>query len=206
MNPLIEEKYSEIYGQLSNWRNSTSILTKSKNVKEGILPFVTGLRFSAQITYLVRNLLENSNLAADWGHILDGDKILIFSNECDIIIYRKQAGSVKATWNGDRKDKIMDFKFIDKDAVIGVISCKSYITKSSIDSDYPKALSSYTKRVWLFAECCGPKSIDSIRTEAKSFGYKDFWSLYTWSPSLGAKENKAAWEKFEKKIIQIAQE
>ena len=39
----------------------------------------------------------------------------------------------------------------------------------------------YVDRVWLFAECCGPKSGKSIEKTTKTIGYEHYWHLYTWN-------------------------
>ena len=75
----------------------------------------------------------------------------------------------------------MDFKFILSTEAIAVISCKSYLTKSTVESAYCINMLQHVKKVWLFAECCGPDSVELIRDEAKKIGYEHFWYLYTWS-------------------------
>ncbi|MCK9403917.1 MAG: hypothetical protein M0Q26_11005 [Chitinophagaceae bacterium] len=75
----------------------------------------------------------------------------------------------------------MDFRFINKDKAIAVISCKSYLTRTAVEVDYCKKMLAYVHRVWLFAECCGPESVKLIRDEALDIGYENFWYLYTWS-------------------------
>lgn len=196
MHSILGGKYSSLFGELKHWRENFPY--KVNNYK-GILPFVVGLRFSVRVMYILKEIFRNSNLDAAWGHILKMDNSygIYYSNECDIIIHKKIATSVPHVWNGNKIDKAMDFKFVRKDSVLGVISCKSNICKSQIDPDYPTQLKVYTKNVWLFAECCGHNSYDIIKKEAIKLGYKDFWCLYKWSPKKGAKENYDSWAHFD---------
>ncbi len=77
------------------------------------------------------------------------------------------------------------------------ISCKSYLTKSAIETDYCVNMLKYVKRVWLFAECCGPESIDLIKEASKEIGYENFWHLYTWSRTTGENlEDGKGWLNF----------
>jgi len=79
----------------------------------------------------------------------------------------------------------MDFKFIDMEKTKAVISCKSFLTTTEIDKEYCSDLSPFTNQVWLFAECCGPKSAAKIKQEVIRNGYKGFWHLYTWNRNSG---------------------
>ncbi|MBC34588.1 MAG: hypothetical protein CL663_00885 [Bacteroidetes bacterium] len=208
MRPLIQEKFAEAYGNLRNWRETVYSISNSKDPKNGILPFVAGLRFSAQIIYIARKILSDSGLKVDWGHIIndDDETYCNYSNECDIIIYKAQINNVAENWNGDdRTNPVMNFKFVNKSAVVAVISCKSMINKSNIDKNYPEQVKDYVSEVWLFSECCGPRSIDSVRNEAISSGYSNFWPLYTWSPKSSSKEYKDGWEDFNNKLLALAQ-
>lgn len=170
--------------------------------KGNIMPFVRGLRFSALLIYQIRNILSNSNLSAYWGQIIDEDYTYL-SNECDIIISENEAFEQK--WNGDGGgNDVMDFRFIPKDKVKAVISCKSFITKSSLEKDYCENLLRYIDKVWLFAECCGPKSVSLIRNASSEIGYEYFWNLYTWNRNNGeTKQNLEVWKHFEGKIVSL---
>jgi hypothetical protein len=176
-----------------------------KNKKKGrILPFVRGLRLSSRLIYAIRDSISQSPFAVDWGHLVDENEKYV-SPECDIIIYRKDNDAILEHWNGivnqsRRADSIMDFKFVRKRFVKLVISCKSLIKTSEIDKKYCKDLKKYVKNVWLFAECCGPRSVKAILKNAKKFGYQDFFYLYTWSPKSSPAENLDGWQDFIKKI------
>lgn len=176
-----QEDYNTIKSSLLSYRLSPFI--RAKEAEEGsnkglIFPFARGLRFSALLIYRIREILSGSDLEVNWGQIID-DEGYACSGECDIIIHKK--GHYKK-WNGnDGGNHIMDFRFISKENAIAVISCKSHITKSAIEEVYCKNLLNYVSRVWLFAECCGPESVELIRNQAKKIGYENFWYLYTWN-------------------------
>lgn len=201
---LEQDKYHALYGQLSNWRNNMQGLEREN--KRGILPFVSGLRFSANILYIVRKILKGSKLDAVWGHIIDDDnEYNIYSNESDIIIHRNIPEWEAARWNGDNNYKIMDFHFVRKAAVVGVISCKSLVR--TIDNElklYPIQLSGSTNTVWLFAECCSGKKEGRLLEKAKAAGYKDFWTLYNWDEVSLGKVNEISLLRFENKIRSLA--
>jgi hypothetical protein len=176
-----KERYDTITAQLLNYRLDPFI--RDKESAEGknkglIFPFARGLRFSALLIYAIREALSGSDLEVNWGQIID-DEGFACSGECDIIIHKKGAFR---KWNGsDGGNHIMDFKFIEKEKAIVVISCKSYLTKSTIEKPYCESMLSYVNKVWLFAECCGPESIPLIEEASKEIGYEHFWHLYTWS-------------------------
>ena len=146
-----KEKYDAIKAQLLNYRLDPFI--RDKESGEGsnkglIFPFARGLRFSALLIYSIRESLSGSDLEVNWGQIVDDDG-LACSGECDIIIHIKGHYN---KWNGsDGGNHIMDFRFIEKQNAIAVISCKSYLTKSSIEEIYCHNMLKYVKRVWLFA-------------------------------------------------------
>lgn len=175
------ETYNTIKGQLLNYRLDPFIreMEKKEGADKGLIfPFARGLRFSCLLIYAIREALSGSDLEVNWGQII-GDGGLVLSGECDIIIHKK--GHVKK-WNGsDNGNHVMDFRFINKGNAVAVISCKSYLTKSTIETEYCTNMLKYVKRVWLFAECCGPESVDLIKEESKKIGYENFWHLYTWS-------------------------
>jgi len=174
------EKYKTIKEQLLSYRLDPFI--REKEAEPGtnkglIFPFARGLRFSALLIYSIRESLAGSDLEANWGQILD-DEGMACSGECDIIIHKKGHAH---RWNGGSDNHIMDFRFIEKENAIAVISCKSYLTKTAIEVPYCEYMLKYVSRVWLFAECCGPESIELIKEEAIRIGYENFWHLYTWS-------------------------
>lgn len=176
-----KEKYDEIKSQLLNYRLDPFIRDKEGEPgrnKGLIFPFARGLRFSALLIYSIRESLSGSDLEVNWGQIIDDDGYAC-SGECDIIIHKK--GHYKK-WNGsDGGNHIMDFRFIEKQNAIAVISCKSYLTTSTIEADYCQEMLKFVDKVWLFAECCGPESIELIKDASKKVGYANFWHLYTWS-------------------------
>ena len=180
-NYLNKQQYNSIKGHLETYRLDTFMRTLDKNQtknKGAILPFIRGLRFSALLIYEIRKALNGTQLNVTWGHILDenGDYC---SSECDIIIYK---GSYFARWNGSGdNESVMDFRFIEKENAIAVISCKSFLRTADIEVDYCENMKKYVDKVWLFAECCGPKSGKNIEKAAKTIGYEHYWHLYTWN-------------------------
>lgn len=141
-----------------------------------VLRFVQGLRFSARLTYIIRKRLSCYDLEVDWGHILKEDEQFC-SPECDVIIHKP---GYFERWDGDEKP-VMDFKFIDAQNAVAVISCKSsVVTKiEKIDKEYRKRMGQYINNVYLFCECCPSKKVNSLKQFATSAGYKDFFYLYT---------------------------
>ncbi|MBK9457844.1 MAG: hypothetical protein IPN94_00030 [Sphingobacteriales bacterium] len=197
---LAKERYYIIKAGLQTYRLDSFIRTidKQKGSNKGaILSFVRGLRFSALLIYAIREILSGSNLTANWGHIIDEDGELC-SRECDIIIHKKGHYS---RWNGGNPDPIMDFRFILQQNAIVVISCKSFLEKSKIEQDYCTDMKRYVDQVWLFAECCGPKSVKIITEEAYNIGYNHFFHLYTWNKSTDTIEDaEKVWFDFVEKI------
>lgn len=179
------QEYKKITAQLLSYRLDPFI--RAKESEDGankglIFPFARGLRFSCLLIYAIREALSGSDLEANWGQIID-DAGFVLSGECDIIIHKK--GHYKK-WNGnDNGNHVMDFRFIRKDHAVAVISCKSYLTKTAIETDYCVNMLKYVNKVWLFAECCGPESVVLIQEESKKIGYEKFWHLYTWSKTTG---------------------
>ncbi len=99
----------------------------------------------------------------------------------------------------------MDFKFININTVVGVVSCKAHV--SSIDQkhkDYISQMTSFTKNIWLFSEYCNFNTYNKLKTRAKGIGYKDFWCLYEWNEKEAPKVKIDVWEAFDKKIIALA--
>jgi hypothetical protein len=199
---LINQKFQTIKAGMQTYRLNAFIREqeqKSGSNKGLILPFVRGLRFSALLIYAIREFLKGTGLTASWGHIID-EEGKFCSRECDIIIHRE--GHI-ARWNGDGgTEAVMDFKFIEQANTIAVISCKSYLaSKSSIEKQYCEDLKNYVDKVWLFAECCPPAQIATIREAATEIGYEYFWPLYTWNRKTDTTEDpEIEWEDFVSKI------
>jgi hypothetical protein len=177
--------------QLANWRIDNFIRElETKKAKGRILPFVRGLRFSSLLTYAIREILSDtgSDLEANWGHLLDEDGTLC-SPECDIIIHH--SGHVKR-WNGS-ENPITDFRFVNPQKAVAVISCKSYLESNKVDKKYCELINPFVQKVWLFSECCGPRSSNSIKSKALESGYDKFWNLYFWSKKTSPQPNKEGW-------------
>ncbi len=171
---LSTEDFESLANKLAMWRLDPSIkLMESKKSKGRILGFVKGLRLSAQIAYLIRNILSAHSIDVNWGHLIDNNGQSC-SPECDIIIH--QPGYIQK-WNGSDRP-IMDFKFINCGDALGIVSCKS-LTRS-VDKEYCKDFKKYKmKNIFLFVECCNAKSVDRLKKQAKAAGYKGFYYLYT---------------------------
>jgi hypothetical protein len=139
-----------------------------------ILPFVKGLRLSARLIYILRDKLQDSDVQVNWGHVQD-DRQRLCSPECDIIIHN---GGVTDTWNGRNHQSVMDFRFIRRDAVKAIISCKSKC--AAIDSDFPKVVKRdfRIKYVFLFAESVQETKFAALKKKAKAAGYAGIWPLY----------------------------
>jgi hypothetical protein len=196
---LYKSSVNSIIADLSTWRIDSFIRELEKNKSKGRgLPFVGGLRLSSLLIYEIRDLLNGSKLTADWGHILDDDGNFC-SKEADIIIH---SGKYFKKWNGTHSP-VMDFKFIQKEGAKIVISCKSYLKSSQIENEYYKEIKSYVERVWLFAECCGPKSIKNINKRCHEIGYEHFFHLYTWSGNQNICENYDGWFNFVEEIKKL---
>ncbi|PQP33267.1 hypothetical protein C6A36_00105 [Desulfobacteraceae bacterium SEEP-SAG10] len=192
---LSTEDFVSLANKLAQWRLDPSIkLMESKKSKGRILGFVKGLRFSAQVAYLIRNILSPHSIDVNWGHLIDNNGISC-SPECDIIIH--QPGYIQK-WNGSDRP-IMDFKFINCKDALGIVSCKS-LTRS-VDKEYCKDFNKYKmKNIFLFVECCNEKSIDRLTKQAKEAGYKGFYYLYTIKNDQYIKTDENVYIKFIKKI------
>jgi hypothetical protein len=194
---LQEERFHKIKAALQEYRLDGFIrnLEGQRGVGKGaILPFIRGLRFSALLIYAIREYLLGTGLTASWGHIIDEEGEFC-SRECDIVIHKE--GHIMR-WNGDGGlHPVMDFKFIEQENAVAVISCKSYLTKSKIEKEYCQDILKYVDRVWLFAECCQPNKIEEINQEAINIGYEKFWTFYTWDKETGNTEDqKELWHDF----------
>ena len=158
-------------------------------------------KLEAKTGIAVRKVLTGTSLTANWGHLMDksGD---FCSCECDVIIHHEE-GLIRQ-WDGT-KDPIMNFGFIDQESAVVVVSCKSYLRSSDIDREYCKLMEPFVKRIWLFAECCGPRSPERIRAKALEFGYEKFWHIYTWSKQTEPKPDKAGWGEFVEEVKRLKQ-
>lgn len=190
---LYEDRFWQIFGSFSHWRVENFVeQIEAERGKGQVLPFVRGLRLSAQLIYFLRKLLSGSRLTADWGHLLDSEGNFC-SCECDVIIHKN--GEIWR-WDGDDEHPVMDFKFISQEEAVGVISCKSYLTVSHVDKQYCESIRKFVNRVWLFAECCDPNSIERIRNKAEKCGYEKFWPLYTWNKKISPTPYRVGWNDF----------
>jgi hypothetical protein len=192
---LYEEHLMSIIGKMQEWRIDSR---EAREAKNKILDFISGLRFSALLIYTIREILSGTNLEANWGHLLDKDNNFC-SPECDIIIHRN--GHV-ARWNGSEKP-IMDFRFIKQQDAVVVVSCKSHIASGDVDKGYCPSMKPFVSKVWLFAECCGPRSGESIKRKALKSGYDNFWYLYSWSEKTSPQTNKEGWMNFVEELKKL---
>jgi hypothetical protein len=201
------DRYDKVYKPMLSHRIDPFIreVEARKGINKGyIMSFVRGLRLSALIIYQLRTILSDTNLSAYWGQIIDEDGDYL-SNECDILISTKDAFEQK--WNGDGDGQnIMDFRFIRKEHVKAVISCKSFLTKQKIEKEYCENMLNFVDKVWLFAECCGPQSIQPIKDSSLTIGYEKFWHLYTWNRLSGeTKSDPDIWKDFEKEVRSLVE-
>jgi hypothetical protein len=194
---FVRQKYNALVAELMSFRLDTYIrmLDASQQKNPGkIFPFARGLRFSALLIYAIRKNLQHTYLTANWGQVVNTAGLYL-SNECDIIIHIKRNN--EECWNGDQTGGIMDYRFIDEVDVKVVISCKSYLTSSDIEKEYYDNLKNFVSRIWLFTECCGPRSAASISANAKAVGYEHFFHLYTWSKNTSKVSLKfPEWKQF----------
>jgi len=194
---LVEQKFHQIKAALQEYRLD-SFIRENEGQRGGgkgtILPFIRGLRFSALLIYAIREYISGTGLTASWGHIIDEEGEFC-SRECDIVIHKE--GYIMR-WNGDGGlHPVMDFKFIEQEKAIAVISCKSYLEKSKLEKEYCNDIKKYVDKVWLFSECCPPNKIEDINTEALSIGYEKFWTFYTWDRGTkGVEDQIELWHDF----------
>jgi len=199
---LCEEPFIKMYADFSSWRMSDFVKQLEATKEKGrVLPFVRGLRLSAHLIYAVRDILSGTGLEANWGHLLDKDRVFC-SCECDVIIHRS---GYFARWDGSIHP-VMDFKFIKQQDAVVVISCKSLLrSRAEVDREYCELMKPFVKRVWLFAECCGPRSANSIREQALRCGYEKFWYLYTWTEGTEPEPNRGGWNEFVEEVEKLKQ-
>ena len=177
---LSTEKFYGLTEELVRWRLDPQIRLMDKTREKGrILGFVKGLRLSARILYILRNIVSGRNLEVSWGHLID-DYGKSCSPECDIIIHRP---GYFHEWNGS-SDPIMNFKFIESRNALAVISCKSYA--KSIDKDYCNDFKKYSLyNIFLVVECCPSAAVANLKRQAKESGYKGFYYLYALDDGSG---------------------
>ena len=188
---LVLNDFESMAAELKHMRGSC--------ISQAVLGFVRGLRLSARIIYFLRKYLSDLSLEVDWGHLVDTEENYL-SRECDIIIHR--AGFYQE-WN-DFRNPIMHFKFIKSEKTIAVISCKSLLV--SIDSSYCNFMRTFVEKVFLFAECCPPRSITSLKRKAEIAGYAGFGYLYSYDKATGESQNDpAVWEMFLRKVREICE-
>jgi hypothetical protein len=191
----------ETFQDFAHWRIDDFVRQMERARRRGrILPFVRGLRLSARLIYVIREFLTGTRLTANWGHLVD-ETGTFCSCECDVIIHRRDAHVRQ--WNGT-SDPVMDFRFIESQGAVTVISCKSYLKSGDVDTGYCKLVEPFVRRVWLFAECCGPRSAESIRRKALEAGYEQFWYLYLWSRGTSPVPNKDGWATFVDEVKSLA--
>jgi hypothetical protein len=181
------EPFHRLFGELASWKIDPTVQAMEQKLEQGrILGFVRGLRLSAQLIYIIRESLLSAGLSVDWGHIIDDDEIHC-SPECDVIIHR----GFRRQWDGNIKP-VMDFKFVDCRNAVAVISCKSFMDR--IDRGYAREMKPYLSNVFLFAECCEPRRVKTLKNSARTAGYKGFWYLYTWDrKTLERTKNEEEW-------------
>jgi len=198
---LRRSKFERLAGELKPWRADDDL--RAIEVAKGsalVLPFVKGLYLSAQLTYLIRNQLSDTDLEVDWGHLLNAEEDSC-SPECDIIVHSR---GWFERWNGDAHP-IMDFKFIKCENAHAVVSCKSFA--KDIDKDYAKKLGKYVAHILLFAECCCPKDATNLEKKAKAQGYTGFWYLYTMDQETGeCADCPDKWEDFLQTIRRLVKQ
>ena len=201
---LVVPHFETFVADLSRQRLDPVLRGAKRGTKSGqVFSFIKGLRVSAGLIYLVRHLIgqTDSSLEVSWGQIIAGSTP-IFSPECDVIIHER---GTFARWNGN-PEPVMDFKLIDCDKAIAVISCKSELT--SIQPDlvtYCDRVKEYVNTVLLFAECCRPGAGERLQERARSAGYQEFWHLYTWDAKTSfIQGDEASWKSFAECIWHLA--
>jgi hypothetical protein len=173
--------FEELCAALLTTRECPPVITiKQKNGKKkkrgDILQFIRGLRLSARLIYILRDKLQDHGVQVNWGHVED-DRQRLCSPECDIIIH---AGGVADRWNGRQQHCVMDFLFIKREAVKAIISCKSTLTASGIDTDFAQVVKRDFRidNTFLFAEAIKDAKYAGLKKKAIAAGYKGLWPLY----------------------------
>ncbi len=99
----------------------------------------------------------------------------------------------------------MDFKFVDQEDAVAVISCKSYLKSIGQDyEDYSRKVGKYVKNLWLFAECCPPADVDRLQERSRKAGYRKFWYLYPWDGERSIHLDEAMCLDFLKSVRRLA--
>lgn len=197
---LREASFRRLFAELTTYRMDTHLRQMEADRRRGrILAFVRGLHFSSLLIYEIRDILAGTALTANWGHLID-DTGALCSKECDVIIHRRGQYS---RWDGNTTP-VMDFRFVPQERAVAVVSCKSRVRSGDIDREYCELMRPFVPRVWLFAECCGPRSADSVRGTALESGYEEFWFVYTWSPQSVPQPNSEGWNEFVGKVLALA--
>ncbi len=197
-------KLSNLASELIEWRSDHEIRQADK-AGGGVFDFVKGLRLATRLVYILKNKLSEYSLDANWGQILDENGEYL-SPECDIIIHK---GKEIDRWDGEGGDypNVMDFRFIEIEKVVCVISCKSYLTSiSERYTKYCQRLRPYLKGrpFWLFAECVPTGKEKDLHEKAKEIGHNRLWYLYSWDEkNLQPEENRPLWKKFLQEIDRI---
>ncbi len=185
------EGFERLAGELQPWRKSDDLeIAKQAKGSALVLPFVKGLRLSARLIYILRVHLSRTGLEVDWGHLLNEKKDSC-SPECDVIIHRK---GCYQEWN-DSSQRVMHFRFVESADAVAVVSCKSYAKE--VDASYAAKLTKYVKHVFLFAECCAPNKVASLKRRAAAAGYAGFGHLYTYDETTDQCTNDpTSWRDF----------
>lgn len=194
------EPFYSLCGEFSGLRiDQVKEVIAGGQPSSAILGFVRGLKLSSHLIYAVRGMLDGAGLQADWGHILDR-KGIACSPECDVVIHR----GWRTRWNG-HDSPVMDFKFIESEKAVAVISCKSYLKSVTAEHrEYCQRVRKYVDQVWLFAECCPPQAVSRLRKAARSAGYAEFWYLYPWDGERAFEPNQQGWLDFIKQVRKLA--
>jgi len=173
--------FEELCAALLTTRECPPVVTihqkNGKKKKRGdILQFIRGLRLSARLIYILRDKLRDHAVEVNWGHVED-DRQRLCSPECEIIIHD---GGVADRWNGRHHHSVMDFLFIKREAVKAIISCKSTLSASGIDTDFAQVVKRDFKihNTFLFAEVVDDSKYPSLKKKAKAAGYKGLWPIY----------------------------
>jgi len=171
--PLVSRELAELAEEMQRYREYEPLHSTGGGKYSGhILGFVKGLRISAKLIYFLRKCLSTERVEVSWGHIID-ENTGACSPECDVIIH---VPGFYDKWNGGEKP-IMEFKFIQAQHVLGVVSCKSAL--ATIDQDYVDAIKALGAiNVIMFAECCSKTNYENLKTRAVAAGYSGLWCAY----------------------------
>jgi hypothetical protein len=190
---LRRSRFRQMAVELSDFRIEDLRPARAPHQPGAILPFVRGLRVSAQLVYAIRDFVHGTDLEAHWGHLVGVDGITC-SPECDVIIHRP---APKHRWNGGQ-EPVMDFWFIESQYAVAAISCKSLVDSIGADvDDYCRKVKCYVDRLGFFAECCPRGTEDGLRQSVRSAGYEMFTYLYSLDEATGYRQpNEPGWDEF----------